>query len=119
MGDCKTHRFCIVFYVLFIFSGHIYKGIKISFSYNKVRVGSVQQTKGTTYTVSKVHVHESFNYTQLSNDLALVTLSGALQPGPTVVAADLPGPCLLPMGHSATVAGWGRTATHQNRIVGF
>jgi hypothetical protein len=77
----------------------------------------VQQTKGTTYTVSKVHVHESFNYTQLSNDLALVTLSGPLQPGPTVVAADLPGPCLLPTGHSATVAGWGRTATHQNRTV--
>ncbi len=84
-----------------------------------MRVGSVQQTKGTTYTVSKVHVHESFNYDQLSNDLALLTLSGPLQQGPTVVAADLPGPCLLPTGHSATVAGWGRTATHQNRTVDF
>jgi secreted trypsin-like serine protease len=76
----------------------------------------VKQGHGHTYKVAKVVVHPRFSYDELANDIALLTPANPIDLFPAAVeAANLPSPCQNSTGCRATVAGWGRTASHSHK----
>jgi len=72
---------------------------------------------GSDYNVASMVYHAGFNYNELFNDIALITISGSFSYNTNVQPLTLPSSGLnLPEGATVTAVGWGLTSYPSNTI---
>nr|CAD7462022.1 unnamed protein product [Timema tahoe] len=88
-----------------------------------VRLGSqnlrVDEEGRKSYTSREFLVHEEYNDTTLSNDIALIKLPAAVPPSPFIFPVNLPSPSEVNMTFencTALVSGWGRILDNSTGI---
>jgi secreted trypsin-like serine protease len=90
-------------------AAHCFEERPVNLTNIYINVGSTKKNEGTTYNVTKVKIHESYDNVTKTNDIAVLTLSQDIEMSKDVAAACLPTePVKNYVGQTLIVSGWGK-----------